>query len=99
MDCILLNYLQLIYFKCLFVYVRGKIKEPMSDETIRELTNLKVNFEVRHLEVGDFVWVARNGCGKELLLPYIVERKRMDDLGKSIKDGRFHEQKVHSPLK
>lgn len=72
---------------------QGKIKEPMSDETIRELTNLKTNFDVRHLEVGDFVWVARNGCGKELLLPYIVERKRMDDLGKSIKDGRFHEQK------
>jgi hypothetical protein len=23
-----------------------------------------------------------------------VERKRMDDLGKSIKDTRFHEQKV-----
>lgn len=73
---------------------RGKTKKPMSDETIRELTNLKTNFEVRHLKVGDFAWVARNSEGKELLLPYIVERKRMDDLSKSIRDGRFHEQKV-----
>lgn len=28
-----------------------------------------------------------------MVLPYIVERKRMDDLASSIKDGRFHEQK------
>ncbi|KAK7071332.1 Crossover junction endonuclease mus81 [Halocaridina rubra] len=30
---------------------------------------------------------------KELVLPYIIERKRMDDLASSIKDGRFREQK------
>lgn len=30
---------------------------------------------------------------KELVLPYVVERKRMDDFGQSIKDGRYHEQK------
>lgn len=28
-----------------------------------------------------------------LILPYVVERKRADDLASSIKDGRFHEQK------
>lgn len=28
-----------------------------------------------------------------MILPYIVERKRADDLASSIKDGRFHEQK------
>lgn len=66
----------------------------MSDDTIRVLTNLKTKFETRQLSVGDFVWIARDQSGKELLLPYIVERKRMDDLGSSIKDGRFHEQKV-----
>ena len=32
--------------------------------------------------------------GRELMLDYIVERKRMDDLAGSIIDGRFHEQKV-----
>lgn len=49
---------------------------------------------MRHLKVGDFAWISRHKDGKELVLPYIVERKRMDDLGGSIKDGRFHEQKV-----
>ena len=34
------------------------------------------------------------GNGRELVLPYIIERKRMDDLSSSIVDGRFAEQKV-----
>lgn len=56
---------------------------------------MKVPFEVRKLEVGDFLWIARSRTSKdELILPYIVERKRMDDLGASIKDRRFKEQKV-----
>lgn len=51
-------------------------------------------YELRHLKVGDFAWVARHRItGKELVLPHIVERKRIDDLSGSIKDGRFHEQK------
>ncbi|XP_038214248.1 crossover junction endonuclease MUS81 [Zerene cesonia] len=53
-----------------------------------------LNYEARSLKVGDFTWIARHKTnGTELVLPYIVERKRMDDLGASIKDGRFHEQK------
>jgi crossover junction endonuclease MUS81 len=27
------------------------------------------------------------------MLPYVVERKRLDDLWQSIKDGRYNEQK------
>ena len=38
--------------------------------------------------------VAGNGEKVELVLDYIVERKRMDDLADSIVDGRFSEQKV-----
>lgn len=59
------------------------------------LNNFKmINFELRSLKVGDFTWIAKHrSTGEELILPYIVERKRMDDLAKSIKDGRFHEQK------
>ncbi len=53
-----------------------------------------MNFEVRHLNVGDFAWVARDRLSKkELMLPYVVERKRMDDLRASIIDGRYKEQK------
>ncbi|KAG1666427.1 Crossover junction endonuclease MUS81 [Nymphon striatum] len=72
---------------------------------IPELRKNGVNFEVRKLHIGDFVWIAKErvspvpGCLQikppvELLLNFIIERKRMDDLASSIKDGRFHEQKV-----
>lgn len=65
------------------------------DTTLKTLEQRKVNFEVRRLAVGDFLWICRSESDKdnELILPYIVERKRMDDLASSIKDGRFHEQK------
>ncbi|GBP28454.1 Crossover junction endonuclease MUS81 [Eumeta japonica] len=53
-----------------------------------------VQHEYRNLKVGDFTWIARNKINnEELVLPYIIERKRMDDLSKSIKDGRYYEQK------
>ncbi|KAH7035008.1 crossover junction endonuclease MUS81 [Microdochium trichocladiopsis] len=58
---------------------------------------------MRSLELGDALWVAkckdsnflsRAGAeGDEIVLDWIVERKRLDDLIGSIKDGRFHEQK------
>lgn len=58
---------------------------------------------VRALELGDALWVAKchdanflprlGAEGDEIMLDYIVERKRLDDLIGSIKDGRFHEQK------
>ncbi|CAK7263579.1 Crossover junction endonuclease mus81 [Sporothrix epigloea] len=58
---------------------------------------------VRALSLGDALWVAkcrdptllsRMGAeGDEVVLDWIVERKRQDDLVSSIKDGRFREQK------
>ncbi|XP_026466765.1 crossover junction endonuclease MUS81-like [Ctenocephalides felis] len=63
------------------------------DETIQVLTEIKVQYEIRRLNVGDFAWICRDDSKRELLLPYIVERKRMDDFGSSIRDGRFKEQK------
>ncbi|XP_071575988.1 crossover junction endonuclease MUS81 isoform X1 [Temnothorax nylanderi] len=72
----------------------GRKTKPQHDATLVELTRLGVLFEVRRLKVGDFAWIAR--CRKtndELVMPYIIERKRMDDLSASIVDGRFHEQK------
>lgn len=70
----------------------GKSKAHL-DRTIQELNRYKVAHEVRRLSVGDFLWIARDNAGHELVLPYIVERKRKDDLASSIKDGRFYEQK------
>ncbi|XP_037941944.1 crossover junction endonuclease MUS81-like [Teleopsis dalmanni] len=70
----------------------GKNKRLL-DQTRSYLETLNVQYEVRRLTVGDFLWIARDAIGNELVLPYIVERKRMDDLASSIRDGRFHEQK------
>lgn len=55
--------------------------------------------ETRTLACGDFIWVARpKGINpgdrtKDLILDYVVERKRLDDLASSIFDGRFEQQK------
>ncbi|KAH8416782.1 hypothetical protein KR222_004080 [Zaprionus bogoriensis] len=70
----------------------GKHKRVL-DQTRSYLQSLGVEHEVRRLTVGDFLWIACDGAGNELVLPYVVERKRMDDLANSIRDGRFHEQK------
>lgn len=64
-----------------------------NDPTVAQFNKYKdLKHEYRSLKVGDFAWIAKHG-DQELVLPFIVERKRMDDLGASIKDGRFHEQK------
>uniref|UniRef100_A0A667Z2D9 Crossover junction endonuclease MUS81 n=1 Tax=Myripristis murdjan TaxID=586833 RepID=A0A667Z2D9_9TELE len=73
-------------------------------ELVKELQRNRVTFDIRKLNVGDFLWVAREKVapvpgqlrpppGRELVLDYIIERKRMDDLCGSIIDGRFREQK------
>ncbi|XP_041980053.1 crossover junction endonuclease MUS81 [Aricia agestis] len=67
-----------------------------TDPTVAQFNKYPdLKHEYRSLKVGDFTWIARDkvNSSKEFILPYIVERKRMDDLGASIKDGRFHEQK------
>ncbi|KAF9870036.1 hypothetical protein CkaCkLH20_12516 [Colletotrichum karsti] len=68
-----------------------------------ELTKKGVKPIVRALEIGDAQWIAKcndpaalsrhGGEGDEVVLDWIVERKRLDDLVGSVKDGRFHEQK------
>ncbi|XP_055544668.1 crossover junction endonuclease MUS81 [Wyeomyia smithii] len=70
----------------------GKSKSYL-DRTLKELEQYHVPHEVKRLGVGDFLWIIRDNNGREFILPYIVERKRMDDLASSLKDGRFHEQK------
>ncbi|RFU27431.1 hypothetical protein B7463_g8903, partial [Scytalidium lignicola] len=68
-----------------------------------ELAKRGVTPIMRSLELGDALWVAKchdptllsrlGTDGDEIVLDWIVERKRLDDLVSSIKDGRFHEQK------
>ncbi|KAJ1898692.1 Crossover junction endonuclease mus81 [Coemansia sp. IMI 209127] len=64
----------------------------------RELEDQDVPIEIRPLTVGDYLWIARTkktgACRHlpDLVLDYVVERKRMDDLCASIRDGRYREQ-------
>lgn len=77
----------------------SKDRDYISNELIKK----GITPEVRALEVGDTMWVAKfrdptflskyGEEGNEIMLDWIVERKRLDDLIASIKDGRFHEQK------
>ncbi|CAI5760777.1 unnamed protein product [Candida verbasci] len=53
-----------------------------------------IKCEIKTLASGDALWIARNLKTKnESILNFICERKRIDDLCDSIKDGRFQEQK------
>ncbi|XP_028040926.1 crossover junction endonuclease MUS81 isoform X4 [Bombyx mandarina] len=77
---------------CIFLDKRLSKKNDPTMVQFKKFPDLK--HEYRSLKVGDFLWIARHRVNnEELVLPYIIERKRMDDLGASIKDGRFHEQK------
>ena len=68
-----------------------------------ELDKKGVKPIMRAMDLGDVLWIAKlhdplllsnaGAEGDEVLLDWIVERKRLDDLVSSIKDGRFHEQK------
>lgn len=66
------------------------------------LNQLGIPSEVRNLELGDFIWVAKKKASlregvwtdtEEIVLDTLIERKREDDLISSISDGRFREQK------
>ena len=69
--------------------------KTVSNEIQVKLQEHGVKSDIRKLHVGDFLWIAKHKTekSKEYVLPYIIERKRLDDLSSSIKDGRFHEQK------
>lgn len=70
---------------------REKLDIKNFDETIK--------CEIRTLACGDFVWLARpKGINptdrtRDLVLDYVVERKRTDDLWQSKCDGRLEQQK------
>lgn len=60
----------------------------------RTLEQRGIKSEGASLTIGDMLWVARHKkSGKQCVLNFIVERKRLDDLVISIRDNRFLEQK------
>jgi crossover junction endonuclease MUS81 len=82
-----------------------EIEAKSSRDNFSEAIRAKgINVETRALRLGDILWIAkrRDGLGgeeDECVLDYVVERKRLDDLCHSIKDGRYTEQCVgHSSI-
>lgn len=78
-----------------------EVKNKRDEDVLRkELSQKGVTIEVRNLNLGDMLWIARSkspglwGEERECVLDYVVERKRLDDLCVSIRDGRYDEQKV-----
>ncbi|KAI9467928.1 Crossover junction endonuclease mus81 [Coemansia sp. RSA 989] len=77
-----------------------------ADRTLieKELENEGIKVEIRPLTVGDYLWIARAKSSSahkhlpDIVLDYLVERKRMDDLCASIRDGRYREQhaRIHA---
>uniref|UniRef100_F1L3B7 Crossover junction endonuclease MUS81 n=1 Tax=Ascaris suum TaxID=6253 RepID=F1L3B7_ASCSU len=57
------------------------------------LQKKQLNFELRALAIGDYVWIIRMKDGREMMLDYIVERKTCNDLVHSIRSSRYKEQK------
>ncbi|KAF9436387.1 Crossover junction endonuclease mus81 [Entomortierella beljakovae] len=83
---------------CLILDVREVRTQADRDYIGQKLKDKGVNVIKRALDIGDVAWIARlkepSVLGPdEIVLDYILERKRMDDLVHSIKDGRFNEQK------
>jgi crossover junction endonuclease MUS81 len=79
---------------------RDYISDQLAERGVMALT--------RALPLGDVIWIAQINPShahllsgeeagedgvREVMLDHICERKRLDDLIGSIKDGRFHEQK------
>ncbi|AET38060.1 Mus81p Ecym_2318 [Eremothecium cymbalariae DBVPG len=64
------------------------------DFFVNALATRGIAAEGKVLALGDIIWVAKHkASGKECVLNFLLERKRLDDLSMSIKDNRFMEQK------
>lgn len=58
-------------------------------------TQFHVPVEIKHLPVGDALWIARHKeLDTEYVLDFIVERKSVTDLVSSIRDSRYKDQKL-----
>ncbi|CAF2702901.1 unnamed protein product [Rotaria sp. Silwood2] len=74
----------------------AEASRPAQKILLENLIKNSINFDVRKLNIGDFLWTVRSNdpdIKVEAILDYIIERKRLDDLSKSIIDGRYNEQK------
>lgn len=87
----------------LIVDTREVAAKAKRTEITDKLEKENVRVDRKMLPLGDMIWVARpcypDGTptgGEDVVLDAVVERKRLDDLCGSIKDGRYTGQKVGS---
>ncbi|KAI9352056.1 hypothetical protein BDR26DRAFT_850275 [Obelidium mucronatum] len=87
-------------FDIVLVLDNREVKNGKSRDFFKNgLAEKNIKFVNRSLDLGDVTWIARPKCvgdyhgDEEIMLEYILERKTLDDLVSSIKDGRFKEQK------
>ena len=77
-----------------------EVREKRDRQYLQEcLLQNGVNVETRPLPVGDVLWVLRppattSPTDDDIVAGHVIERKRMDDLLASMKDGRLREQRV-----
>ena len=64
------------------------IIDNRENSLIKLLEKNNIVFEKKNLEIGDIQYI------EDDKLIYIIERKTINDLGASIKDGRYKEQKI-----
>lgn len=73
----------------------GVTLENKKAKLVSDLESMGTNCEMRTLPVGDFAWFVKpNTAKRELVLDFLIERKKTDDLIASIRDQRWGEQKV-----
>ncbi|KXG34104.1 crossover junction endonuclease MUS81-like [Sorghum bicolor] len=76
-----------------FGYSSRKVASKKVADNISSQFNVPV--EVKRLPVGDGIWIARHKkFMTEYVLDFIVERKNVADLGSSIRDNRYKDQKT-----
>jgi hypothetical protein len=95
-------------YEIVLVMDTREIKNRRDEEAIcKGLRDYGIRVDVRALKLGDITWMARlragvqqrlSGDERECMLDYVVERKRLDDLCSSIRDGRYDDQKVSTSM-
>lgn len=86
-------------FELVLVLDNREVREKRDRQYIQDgLEANGVTIETRALPVGDVLWLLRRrgqpASDDDLVAGSVIERKRMDDLLASMKDGRLREQRV-----
>ncbi len=73
-----------------------EIKKTSHKNLYKAFKQSGIKCEKRNLDLGDIMWIHRSMNGStttEIVIDFIVERKKVDDLAASLEDGRYKEQK------